>query len=355
DDTGQTPVMAAVRQAEQRLADTAATKAYESPRGNQDFTAAIDHFVFGDDARDARQGFATPGGSGALSLGMALLARTSPDATVWISDPNWPNHPHIARTTGLAHEMYPYAAPADPGVDMDRMIAGLSGAKRGDMLLVQGPCHNPTGIDLTQEQWTSLGEYCAEHGLLPFVDIAYHGFAYSLEEDLIGVRAFLDLVPDALVSYSCSKNFGLYRDRAGALLLKAETAKAAEAAGTHLAEIARATWSMPPAHGPAIVATILGDEALRDLWQTELSAMKDRMVGLRTSLADAIHPGSNTYDAGVLKAQNGMFSQLPLPKPAIEELRENEALYIPGSGRINIAGLTEQDVERTAALVSRYL
>ncbi|RFB04749.1 amino acid aminotransferase [Parvularcula marina] len=355
DDAGQTTIMKAVREAERRLAETSQTKVYESPRGNQDFTAAIDRFIFADDETANRQGFATPGGSGALSLGMNFIKRITPDATVWISDPSWPNHPHIARTASLNVASYAYAQPADPGIDLDKLMESLSAAKPGDAIIIQGPCHNPTGIDLDTAQWKALGAFCAEKGLMPFIDMAYHGFAQSLDEDVLGVRAFLGEVPEALFSYSCSKNFGLYRDRAGCLLLKASSETGAQNAGTHLADIARALWSMPPAHGPAIVSTILGDEALTTMWKTELVEMQDRMGTLRRALAESIHPNSNSYDPSVLTSQNGMFSQLPLAKPVIEELREKEGLYIPGSGRINIAGLSMAQTSRVAELLSPHL
>lgn len=354
-DDGVTPIMKAVRQAETRLAETATTKVYEGPRGNTDFVAAIDKMVFDDEGSDCRDGFSTPGGCGALSLGMALVRRATPDATVWVSDPTWPNHIAVARAAGLDVASYPYGEPGDTGIDIDRLIAGLKDAKPGDVVLIQGPCHNPTGIDLDEGGWRALGEYCAANDLLPLVDTAYHGFAKSLDEDIAGVREFLDLVPEALVSYSCSKNFGLYRERTGCLLIKAQTPDAAKAAGTHLAEIARASYSMPPAHGQAIVATILGDEALRATWMEELNAMRDRMNSLRASLAEALHPQSNSYDPQVLTAQNGMFSQLPLSKENIDSLREEHGVYIPGSGRINIAGLSADQVGPFAERVSGFL
>lgn len=355
DETGHTPIMKAVKLAEDKLMGLEDTKVYEGPRGNAHFVAEIDRLVFGDTPSDARDGFSTPGGCGALSLAKQLITVTDSNATLWISDPTWPNHLSIAKAVGLKTAAYPYAAPGDTKADLNNMLEGLAGAKRGDAVLIQGPCHNPTGIDIATEDWKTLGDYCVANGLLPLIDIAYHGFASSLEEDIKGVRTFLDLVPQALVCYSCSKNFGLYRERTGCLLIKAETAAAAQAAGSHVASISRASYSMPPAHGQAIVATILGNAALRTQWEDELNAMRIRVISLRTALADALHPSSNSYDPHALKAQNGMFSQLPMAKESIETLRTEGGVYMPGSGRINIAGLTTEVIPGLAEKLSPYL
>ncbi len=298
--------------------------------------------------------FAAPGGCGALSLAMSLIKRTRPDATLYLSDPTWPNHKHIARTAGLQLGSYAYRMIEGGGIDLDAIAAALGDATPGDVVLFQGPCHNPTGIDPLTDQWDRLAEIVNGAGLLPLIDIAYHGFAVSLDEDMAGVRRFLKAVPDALVAYSCSKNFGLYRDRAGCFIGQAATEKAAEAVRTHVADIARASYSMPPAHGPAIVATILGDPELAQQWREELTAMRERMNGLRQQLADALHPRSNDYDPTALVRQNGMFSQLPLTTEEIGALKE-AGVYIPGSGRINIAGLMPSKVARVAELISPYL
>lgn len=353
-DEGQTPVMAAVREAERRLAENTATKAYESPRGNLAFCESIEKFVLGESDTPVIS-FAAPGGCGALALAMALAHRLNDKATAWVSQPTWPNHVHIAKVAGLPSESYPYASPADQVVDHDAMIAGLSKAAKGDVVVIQGPCHNPTGIDLTPDQWRAVGEAVTKNGLLPLVDIAYHGFARSLAEDLNGVRAFLEVCPDAMISYSCSKNFGLYRDRAGCLLVTSENKDSLESVRTHLADIARATYSMPPAHGPAIVATILGDADLRQQWEDELVSMQRRMQSLRDALAEALHPRSNTYDPTAIRTQNGMFSQLPFVDGGIETLKADKAIYIPGSGRINIAGLAMSDIPKVADALSEYL
>lgn len=354
-EAGKTPIMSAVKKAESVLAETGDTKIYEGPRGNVAFCEAIEQMVFGDAAdADTHLSFSTPGGCGALFLANCLAKRTAPAGRFWMSDPTWANHPAIAKNAGLDVATYPYANPASPDVRTDAMLAKLEEAKAGDTVLFQGPCHNPTGIDLSQDDWVALGELCERKGLLPLIDIAYHGFANSLGTDLLGVQAFLARVPDTMISYSCSKNFGLYRERTGALLIKAATPKAAQSVHTHVADIARTAYSMPPAHGQAIVATIMADPALCQEWQTELVAMQARMADLRRALADALQPRTNTYDPAALCAQNGMFSQLPFVEGGVDALRE-QGVYIPGSGRINIAGLTTEQIPGVAASMSPYL
>ncbi|MEM9263578.1 MAG: aminotransferase class I/II-fold pyridoxal phosphate-dependent enzyme, partial [Pseudomonadota bacterium] len=212
----------------------------------------------------------------------------------------------------------------------------------------------PTGIDLSTEEWTALGTFCVERKLIPLIDIAYHGFANSLDEDLMGIQRFLSNVPDAILSYSCSKNFGLYRERSGAAIVQTASETAIEAVHTHLADIARTSYSMPPAHGPAIVATIMGDEVLKKMWRDELEAMAARVRDLRASLATHLSPRSNSYDPQSLNAQNGMFSQLPFVSGGIDALRER-GVYIPGSGRINIAGLRQDEVAHAASILSEFL
>lgn len=351
---GSTPVMAAVRAAEGVLVERQETKAYEGPQGNTDFTTYITEALKGGSTDGLTVSFAAPGGCGALFLGLSLAKRRDANATAWVSDPTWPNHLHIARSVGLKTRSYAYAASADPGVDTERMLATLAEAVEGDVIVIQGPCHNPTGIDLTDDAMAKVGTFCRERKLLPLVDVAYHGFANSLDTDLIGVQRLLATCPDALVAYSCSKNFGLYRDRAGAFLAQTDSAKASDAVRTHIADIARAAYSMPPAHGPAIVATILGDSQLKAQWIAELVSMQKRMQGLREQLATALSPRSNSYDPDVLTAQRGMFSQLPFQTGGVEALRE-QGIYIPGSGRINVAGLTEKVIPDLAAKLSLYL
>ncbi|MEM6650312.1 MAG: aminotransferase class I/II-fold pyridoxal phosphate-dependent enzyme, partial [Pseudomonadota bacterium] len=266
----------------------------------------------------------------------------------------WPNHHHVVKSAALKTAPYDYAGPADTAPNLEKMLEDLRAAKPGDVVLLQGPCHNPTGVDLAEDQWKEVANFCNAQGLTALIDVAYHGFASSLEDDLKGAQTFLAHVDEALVAYSCSKNFGLYRDRSGCLLLQSKTQDIAEASATHLADIGRAVYSMPPAHGPAIVATILNDPALKQAWTDEVDAMRTRVNMLRQGIADALVPRSNSYDPQTLVKQNGMFSQLPFKEGGIAALKE-KGIYIPGSGRINIAGLSQSDVARAAEMMSEYL
>ncbi|MEH6808728.1 MAG: amino acid aminotransferase [Hyphomonas oceanitis] len=358
DDAGHTPVMSAVAKAEAMILQQQTTKVYEGPRGNPDFCAAIERFVFGDSSHLIEKGrlvsLATPGGCGALYLGVGLMKRLGVK-TVWVSRPTWPNHPALIKNTGLAVADYDYADPETGKVDFEGLMASLSQTKRGDGIIIQGPCHNPTGIDLSVKQWIDLAMLTVERGVIPMLDIAYHGFASGLDADMEGARLFLQIAEDSMVSYSCSKNFGLYRERAGCFLGQAYTARAAQAVMTHVADISRTSYSMPPAHGPAIVATILGNPELRAEWEAELTEMRERMIGLRESLSDELvaRTGSNRFAA--LASQNGMFSQVPVTPEATVEMRERHGLYLPSSGRMNIAGLRQADIPRIAEILAEYL
>lgn len=356
---GQTPLMDAVARAEARLAATGGTKVYEGPRGNLGFCDRVCALVFGDQRSTALGeqliSFTTPGGCGALAVGFGVAARANPKARVWMSEPSWPNHPHVVRSAGLTPVTYSYYDAQSGVVDVDAMFADLEEARPGDVVLVQGPCHNPTGADLTEADWTRLARFCVDRGLTPFVDVAYHGLGESLERDIAGVRALLDEIPMAMVSYSCSKNFGLYRERAGALLIMADTPTAAAAISSHAADVARANYSMPPAHGAAIVAEILDDDDLRQDWEEELELMRARIDDLRTRFAAALHArtGDAAYDS--IANQRGMFSMLALPPGAAETLKNDWAIYLPNSGRINIAGLSAPHIDLVAEAISTVM
>ena len=351
-DKGETPVMSAVAKAEALILKSQTTKVYEGPRGNTDYCAAIEGFVFGEGAAATQEGrtlsFTAPGGCGALFLGTGLMSRMGVK-TVWVSNPTWPNHPNVVRFMGLDVAEYPYADPETGELDLAAMLAGIEKAERGDGIIIQGPCHNPTGIDLTIEDWKKVGALVKSKGL----DVAYHGFAKGLDEDVKGVRAFIEAAGEALVSYSCSKNFGLYRERAGCFLAVGESAEGIAAASTHVAALARASYSMPPAHGAAIVATILNNADLRAEWEAELTQMRERMTSLRKALAETLVEKTGSNRLGAVAMQNGMFSQLPLSKDGITAMREKSGLYMPNSGRINIAGLNLKDIPAVADIIAK--
>jgi aspartate/tyrosine/aromatic aminotransferase len=356
DPDGETPILSAVKKAEARLIGAQATKVYEGPRGNTDFCAHVEDFVFGAEHPARAEGrtisFTAPGGCGALFQGISLMKRTG-TKRVWVSKPTWPNHPNVVKSLGLEVKDYAYAR--DGEFYRLGMMADLSEAQPGDGVIIQGPCHNPTGIDPTLEDWKELGKLAREKELLVLLDVAYHGFAQSLERDMDGVRAFMDEAGEALVAYSCSKNFGLYRERTGCFLVLGETREGIEAVTTHIADNGRATWSMPPAHGAGIVATVLGDAELRAEWEAELNAMRTRMKGLREDLSDALVKATGSNALAALKHQNGMFSQLPVTAAQTVELREKHGVYMPSSGRINIAGLNPKDIPALSKILAGYL
>ena len=356
---GLTPILPSVKAAEEVLMRLETTKVYEGPQGNPNFGPAIAQLAYGGERGALAEGrvvaFAAPGGCGGLGLSANFVAKLNPAATVWLSAPSWPNHAHVCQQAGLKSEGYTYKLGADGGVDLESMLADLAAAKTGDAILIQGPCHNPTGIDLSDAQWSAVAALCNEKNLFPIIDIAYHGFSRGLDDDLSGVQAFLASVPEALVCYSCSKNFGLYRERAGALLVQGETPEAADIARTHIASIARATYSMPPSHGPGIVAVILGDADLTQQWRRDVDDMRGRLISLRTGFADALDAAGKAAAGAALKQQNGMFSMLPIQAGSEAMLRDKFAIYMPGSGRINIAGLPEDRLDEVAQKIATAL
>jgi aromatic-amino-acid transaminase len=351
DAAGQTPIMRAVRQAESHLWLTQPTKAYLAAEGDAAFVERLAPIVFGEAmGRDPRlAGVQTVGGTGALRMAADLIARARPTATVWVADPTWPNHAPILTAAGLRIARHPFFDPATQAVLFDEMLEALAAAAHGDILLVQGCCHNPTGAELTAAQWAALTERLVERRVVPFVDLAYQGLGAGLDADAAGLRACLAKVGEALIAYSCDKNFGLYRERTGALWMLGETPAAAAVARSHMLAIARANWSMPPDHGAAVVRTILESERLRTSWQAELAEIRERLQVLRRCVA-ALHPRLEP-----LTQQTGMFSLLPLGLEAVGRLRQTHGVYIAGSGRINIAGLQPDRLEAFIEAVRPYL
>ncbi|MEO0466958.1 MAG: aromatic amino acid transaminase [Pseudomonadota bacterium] len=359
DTSGKTPIMAAVREAETRIFAHAETKVYQSQRGDEVFNAGIEHLIFGEGATtlsDHRTAsFTAPGGCGALFLGIQLSGRLAPEGRVWVSDPSWPNHIGLAQAIGRNVLGYPYLDPAKGGLAFSAMMDALRQAQPGDVLILQGPCHNPTGVDLSEEQWAYMGDFCRRQMIIPLVDIAYHGFGDDFDTDMAGVRAFLEACPSALISYSCSKNFGLYRERVGCFIVQGETVAQATAAGSHVAEIARTCYSMPPAHGAAVVAEILGDEGLRASWTEEVTSMRGRLNTLRQALSEALAEQLGSPALDYINRQKGMFSTLPLTGPMADMVRVQAGVYMPASGRINIAGLSEERIPELAGRLAPYL
>src|SRR5690242_13810118 len=286
DAVGNTPILKVMKEAEQRLVDTQLTKAYLGSAGDKRFAELLRPILLGHHADDERiAGVQTPGGCGALRLGFELLAAANPKAKVFVGTPTWPNHPPIIRSVGLTEVEYPLYERGQGAVRFEDMIEALRSGEPGDIALLHGCCHSPTGADLSEGQWREIANVVSDRGLIPFVDIAYQGFGRGLDEDAFGVRLMLDVADEAIVAQSCDKNFSVYRDRVGSLWVKSASAETTAKAMGHVFKIAREMWSMPPDHGAASVRIVLDDSALRDRWLAELTAMRDRINALRQEIA----------------------------------------------------------------------
>ncbi|RWG00358.1 amino acid aminotransferase [Mesorhizobium sp.] len=354
DRNGRTPVMRAVREAEKRLLAGQDTKTYLGLAGDIGFNTAMIRLAFGDNADHSRiRAAQAPGGSGALRLVAELLQRTRPGATVWLSDPTWPNHQPVMRAAGLQVRDYPYFDAVSGAVRFDDMLAALKTATSGDVVLLHGCCHNPTGANLDAAQWAKVADVLLERGLLPFVDIAYQGFGEGLDADAAGLRLLAGKVPEMVVASSCSKNFAVYRDRVGSAMIMAKDGAQADVAMSQMLAAARALYSMPPDHGAAAVRMVLEDADLKKVWETELEEMRLRMLRLRVAFAEALRRQSNSDRFDFVASHRGMFSRLGLTEAQVERLRTEHAVYMVGDSRINVAGLPEDGMDELAkAIVS---
>ncbi|QQN75716.1 aromatic amino acid transaminase [Croceicoccus sp. YJ47] len=349
-DDGATPVFAAVKGAERDLVERQDSKAYLGPEGCMDFVRCLMPIILGDDMAksDRIDGMQTPGGTGGVRLAVAL-AQAAGAKRVWMGTPSWPNHAQILKDIGMEAATFNHAA--DGATDMDALKDAIAKADAGDAFLLHGCCHNPTGIDYTVDQWHEIAAIIAEKGILPILDLAYQGLGEGLDEDAQGVRIVMKAVPEALLAYSCDKNFGLYRDRVGAVYVQAAEADHLPRIMSNAASFARATWSMPPDHGGSVVREIVADDTLRGEWLDELAGMRRRMLQVRARLAEAGTAGS--VDLTPLAQQHGLFAMLPLDKDQIQALRKDHAVYMAGSGRINIAGLTLGNIDRFIAALAK--
>jgi len=345
DEKGVTAVMSSVRKAEERILSNEKTKTYLGIAGNKGYGAAVLDLALADCVDRARVRIAqAPGGTGSLWVLMQLVNRARPGATVWLSDPTWPNHNPIAANSGLKTATYPYFDPATRGVKFDAMLAALDKLGPGDVVLLHGCCHNPTGANLSPDQWDKVAASLARTGALPFIDLAYLGFGDGIEPDAYGTRKVLSSVPEALVAFSGSKNFGLYRERVGAAILVARDADQADVANSQLLNIIRGAYSQPPDHGAEIIRVILEDKDLRAEWEAELDSMRARMIGLREKLSAAIRQRSNSKDFDFIAAHRGMFSLLGLENAVVEHLKTANGIYMIGDSRINVAGIPEDRI-----------
>ena len=350
DGAGNTPILRTIKAAEQRLVESQVTKSYLGSAGDKRFTELLRPILLGEHADDDRiAGLQTPGGCGALRLGFELIAAANPRARVHFGAPTWPNHPPIIQSVGLETVEYPYYERGQGAIRFEDMIASLREAAPGDVALLHGCCHNPTGADLSDDHWREVANVVAERGLIPFIDIAYQGFGRGLDEDAFGVRLMLETCDEVVIAQSCDKNFSVYRDRVGSLWIKTGSAETTAKGLAHVFQIARQMWSMPPDHGAAAVHIILDDPQLKNDWLQEVAVMRDRINALRQRIASA------DPRLAFIGRQFGMFSMLPLSKEQVVRLRETHAIYMADSGRFNIVGLSDAQVDRFIAAVVEAL
>ena len=356
DANGKTPVMHAVKLAEAEVLKTQDTKAYVSPTGSATFCNAMITQVFGENADVSRiRAVQSVGGSGALRVIADLLKDARPEARLWLSDPTWPNHVPLLSAAGLTLERYPYYDASTGGVDFKGMTDTLEGAAAGDIVLLHGCCHNPSGADLSIDQWRQLAALIIEKELFAFIDLAYQGFGDGFEEDAAPVRMLAEILPEMAIAASCSKNLGLYRERVGAAIVVGRNEDDAIRAHGRLTTVIRSNYSMPPDHGANTTEIVLSDTALNKNWREELESMRVRMVGLRQAFADAMRKRTNSDRFDYIARQKGMFSRLPLNSEQIARLRDEFGIYLVGDGRINVAGLPDNDIDSLADAISSVL
>jgi aromatic-amino-acid transaminase len=345
DATGLTPVMRAVKSAEKQLWETERTKTYTGLAGDPDYATAMQALLLGDTVPAGRlSAAATPGGTGAIRQALELIRLASPDATVWLSNPTWPNHPSIINYLGMHMAEYRYFDADTRGVDFEGMLADLSGVKPGDVVLLHACCHNPTGANLTLPQWAAVADLLQKTGVIPFIDIAYQGFGDGLEEDAAGMRLLASRLPELLIAASCSKNFGIYRERTGILIAVSPRADMRAVVQGNLAFLNRQNFSFPPDHGARLVTMILNDPDLRADWQAELEDVRRNMLTLREALAAELRRLTNSTRFDFLAQHRGMFSRLGASPAQVETLRRDHGIYMVGDSRMNIAGLNAQTV-----------
>lgn len=345
DKTGITPILSSVRKAEARIMAGATTKTYLGIAGNKGFCSAIARLTLEDSVHaDRVRAAQTPGGTGALWVLMQVLKRARPDATIWVSDPTWPNHIPIAEGVGLKISRYPYFDPDTRGVKFAEMLATLDKLGPSDIVLLHGCCHNPTGANLTPAQWDQVAALLARTGAFPFIDLAYLGFGDGVAEDSYGTRKVAASVPESVIAVSGSKNFGLYRERVGAAIIVSRDAATADIVNSQMLNVVRGAYSQPPDHGAEIIRVILEDKDLRAEWEAELAEMRNRMIGLRVKLSDAIRARSNSKNFDFIADHRGMFSLLGLPNSVVEHLKAKDGVYMIGDSRINVAGIPEDRV-----------
>ncbi|MAM62099.1 amino acid aminotransferase [Maritimibacter sp. UBA3975] len=346
DPTGNTPVMRAVKAAEKQLWEAETTKSYTALGGDPAFVKALSGLVLGGAVEeDLLAGAAQPGGTGAIHQALELVKMANPDATVWVSDPTWPNHLSIIKHLKMTMKPYRYFDDETRAVDFSGMMADLDGVRPGDVVILHGCCHNPTGANINLEQWREVTELLSKKGVLPLIDIAYQGFGDGLEADAAGVRHVASTLPETLIAASCSKNFGVYRERTGLLMAVSPDDKMTAVTQQNLTHLNRQNFSFPPDHGARVVQMILDDPALRTEWETELEDVRLTMLGLRTQLAEALQARTGSDRFGFIAEHRGMFSRLGATPEQVADMKERHGIYMVGDSRMNIAGLNKDTVD----------
>lgn len=350
DESGKTPVLKSVVEATQRLAANLSTKSYLPITGAANYGAAVQQLLFGNGHEVIASGRAvsahTPGGTGALRVTADFLSNNLPQASIWFTDPTWANHGAIFGAAGVASNTIPYFDPKTNGLAFDAMVDGIKQIPAGDAVLLHGCCHNPTGIDPTSEQWKTIADLVYERGLLPILDFAYQGFGVSVQEDAAGLREFARPGAKLIVCNSFSKNFGLYRERVGGVTFVSKDSDQRATVESQVKRCIRSNYSNPPAHGAELVTTILGDAELTTLWETEVADMRERIHKMRTLLVDQLVAAGAVGDYSFIAKQSGMFSFSGLSREHVARLKDDFSIYIVGSGRINVAGITPGNVAR---------
>jgi aspartate/tyrosine/aromatic aminotransferase len=343
DATGLTPVMHAVKAAERTLWETETSKTYTALAGDPAYNAAMCDLILGNIGADRRASIATPGGTGAIRQALELVKLASPTATIWLSNPTWPNHPSIIRYLGMRMADYRYFDAETRGVDFAGMMDDLSRVQPGDVVLLHGCCHNPTGANLNATEWAAVADLLAAKRAIPFIDLAYQGFGDGLEQDAAATRMIAARMPEVLIAASCSKNFGIYRERTGILIALGTTAQKTTIQG-NLAFLNRQNFSFPPDHGARLVTMILQDATLTAQWKTELEEVRLNMLTLRQSLADHLRAETGSDRYGFIAQHRGMFSRIGISEAQVEKLRTDHGIYMVGDSRLNIAGLNARTV-----------
>ena len=345
DASGQTPIMQSIKRAEHMLWETQDTKSYVGLTGTPEFSEKMIDLVLGDKFdKNLTASAATPGGTGAVRQAFELGKLANPNLRVFVSDPTWPNHLSILKYLGIPVEPYRYFDAKTRAVDFSSMMSDLENAKEGDLILLHGCCHNPTGANLKAPEWDAVIELLLKSGATPMIDIAYQGFGDGLEEDASGVRKLVNSVPETIIAASCSKNFGIYRERTGLLIVVSHDKDARDLNQSTLAFLNRQNFSFPPDHGARLVTMVLSDAELKRSWMEELEAVRTSMLSLRTQLATELEKLSGSNRFGFLADHRGMFSRLGASPEQVNELRENHAVYMVGDSRLNIAGLNSKTV-----------